>query len=101
MHLTGGARTAAEVTQESATAVRPSCHTQSMTSAHRYRVNVGPDPESPRFLLLRVPELDHLETFGALGQCEEPEDLEYDAKSLVACLLDVELDEVAVDIHHS
>ncbi|SPM40601.1 Mycobacterium numidiamassiliense ORFan [Mycobacterium numidiamassiliense] len=67
-------------------------------SAHHYRVDVRSD--GPNHYLLRVPELDGTDCIAeVVGQCENLDDLEYDAESLVAVVLDVSPDEVEVEIH--
>jgi hypothetical protein len=66
-------------------------------TSHRYRVDVSPD--GPDHYRLRIPELDG--TNGAdevTGQCENLDDIEYDAQWLVATVLDSHPDDIDVDI---
>ncbi len=66
-------------------------------SNHRYRVDVRPD--GPNSYLLRVPELDGTNGIDEVaGKCEDLPDLEQEAKSLVATVLNVSPDEIEVDI---
>lgn len=66
-------------------------------STHRYRVDVSPD--GPDHYLLRVPELDGTNGVAEVtGECENLDDLEHDAESLVAAVLGSDPDDVHVDI---
>lgn len=66
-------------------------------STHRYRVDVSPD--GPDHYLLRVPELDGTNSVDEVkGECENLDDLEHDAESLVAAVLGGQPDDVRVDI---
>lgn len=66
-------------------------------STHRYRVDVRPD--GPDHYFLRVPELDGTDGIDeVVGQCENLLELEDDAESLIATVLEVSPDDIEVDI---